>query len=289
MSLPPFLIKKTPKMANIRRLRAKLGGLPLATVCEEASCPNIGECFSRQTCTFLVLGQTCTRNCAFCGISKGRPAPPDPTEPERIAAAVEKLGLKYVVVTSVTRDDLSDGGSHHFAKIITRLRSLNFTLKIEVLIPDFQGEEAALKTVLAAGPDVLNHNLETVPRLYPQIRPQANYRRSLELLNRAKQAGGSIYTKSGFMVGLGEKEGEVEAVLADLKENGCDAVTIGQYLPPSRAHLQPERYVEPAEFANYQAAGEALGLQVLAGPFVRSSYHAKEISECLNSKKQKDC
>ncbi|MCU0641150.1 MAG: lipoyl synthase [Candidatus Margulisbacteria bacterium] len=274
--LPSFLIKPVPKQENIRRVRALLGDNSLHTVCEEAKCPNIGECFARQTCTFLILGGTCTRNCAFCGVDHGRPAPVDPTEPERLAAAVKKLGLKYVVITSVTRDDLPDGGASHFAAVLFSLRVTRYPLLTEVLIPDFNGDEKALRTVLDAQPSVLNHNVETVPRLYPEIRPQATYQRSLALLTAAKRHSPSIYTKSGFMVGLGETKEEVAAVLSDLKRTNCDIVTIGQYLPPSRAHRPPDRYVTPEEFAGYQTIGRQLGLsEVVAGPFVRSSYHAE--------------
>lgn len=274
--LPPFLIKKVPKQENIRRIRTLLDDRSLCTVCEEAKCPNIGECFAARTCAFMVLGDTCTRSCSFCGVTHGKPLPPDPTEPERLTRAVEKLGLKYVVITSVTRDDLADGGAGHFAEVIKQLRITNYELRIEVLIPDFKGDEEALRTVLDAQPDVLNHNVETAPRLYPAVRPQADYQRSLRLLANAQRLSPAIYTKSGFMVGLGETKEEVAAVLADLKTANCEIVTIGQYLPPSKAHRQPDRYVTPAEFDEYRAIGQRLGLgQVVAGPFVRSSYHAE--------------
>jgi lipoic acid synthetase len=270
--LPSFLIKRIPKQENIRRIRSLLNDPSVHTVCEEARCPNIGECFSQKTCTFLILGNTCTRNCAFCGVDHGKPQPPDPTEPERIAQAVKKLGLKYVVITSVTRDDLPDGGAGHFAAVISALRATSFELRVEVLVPDFLG---SLHIVLDAKPYVLNHNLETVPRLYPKIRPQANYERSLKILRAAKDRG--IYSKSGFMVGLGETGAEVAEVLMDLTAVNCDIVTIGQYLPPSKFHLRPERYVTPEEFDQYRAYGETIGLKVLAGPFVRSSYHADKV------------
>ena len=281
--LPEFLIKPTPKHQNMIKIRALLGDTSVRTVCEEARCPNIGECFARQTCTFLILGDTCTRSCAFCGVKKGAPLPPDPEEPKKIAAAINKLGLNYAVITSVTRDDLPDGGAEHFKNVGTALVAVRNnsrtgtspvpTLRIEFLIPDFQGDPAALRIVLEARPYVLNHNVETVPRLYGQVRPQANYRRSLDLLSAAKRSGRVVYTKSGFMVGLGEAEDEVLAVIEDLKGAGCDLVTIGQYLPPSRTHRQPERYVTPDEFARY---AEITGVKVLAGPFVRSSYLAEE-------------
>ena len=278
--LPAWLVKKTPKLHNIRRIRELLGDARVPTVCEEAKCPNIGECYSRRTCTFMILGDVCTRRCAFCGVNKGLPQPLDPAEPERLAAAAQKLGLNYVVITSVTRDDLPDGGAGRFAEVIAALRMANDESRIEVLIPDFKGEAAALRTVLKAKPDVLNHNIETVPRLYPAVRPQADYRRSLDLLARAKEQDRSIYTKSGFMVGLGEDKEEVSAVLHDLKAVNCDLVTIGQYLPPSPVHLRPARFVEPAEFEVYKRIGTDLGfLQIAAGPFVRSSYHAQDLVE----------
>lgn len=281
MPLPGWLLKKIPKQENIRKLRAVLDDAKLQTVCEEAKCPNIGECYLSGTCTFIILGKNCTRNCAFCAVAKGQPTAPDPSEPQRIAAAVKQLNLKYVVITSVSRDDLPDGGASHFAKTIAELRTSNFELRIEILIPDFRGDEASLQTVLAARPFVLNHNLETVPRLYPKIRPQAIYERSLKVLRQAKDSGLPVYTKSGFMVGLGETKKEGRQVLTDLKEVGCDLITIGQYLPPSRLHCQPERYILPAEFEEYKQLGLALGFQqIRAGPFVRSSYQAGEILEC---------
>jgi len=276
--LPDFLRKKDPKRKNILKIRQLIDDPCLHTVCEEAKCPNIGECYSQATCTFMILGNICTRNCAFCGVTSGKPGPIDPGEPARVAAAVNKLNLSYVVITSVTRDDLPDGGASHFADTINELRITNYGLRIEILIPDFQGNESALNMVLAAKPHVLNHNIETVPRLYPLIRPQANYRRSLNLLRSAKRIKSDIYSKSGFMVGLGETEEEVITTLNDLKEAGCDIVTIGQYLPPSRLHLKPERYVPPETFASWQALGEQMGFsRVEAGPFVRSSYHAGDL------------
>jgi lipoic acid synthetase len=270
--LPKYLVKPTPKLRQIRQLRSLIADDQLNTVCESAKCPNIGECYVRNTLTFMILGNTCTRSCTFCGVNRGRPLPPDPFEPERIAQAVQKLGLKYVVVTSVTRDDLPDGGAGQFAKVIRELREL----RVEVLIPDFQGEAGPLQAVLDADPYVLNHNVETAPRLYPTVRPQANYQRSLNLLKQAKKLKPSVYTKSGFMVGLGEEKDEVFAVLTDLKVADCDLATIGQYLPPSRQHPSVARYVEPVEFAEYAEFGKKLGLRVKAGPFVRSSYQAGE-------------
>lgn len=225
----------------------------------------------------MILGDRCTRNCSFCGINKEFPLSLDPNEPERIARSVNKLGLRYVVITSVTRDDLPDGGASQFAKVIKKIRFKDPDIKIEVLIPDFQGNNESLSIVLNANPYVLNHNLETVPRLYPYIRPEAEYRRSLILLNEVKKIKEKIYTKSGIMVGLGEEKEEIFSVLKDLKAAACDIVTIGQYLPPSNLHQKVVRYVEPDEFKEYQAAGEKIGLKVFSGPFVRSSYHAKDL------------
>lgn len=275
MSLPKHLHKNIPKLANIRQIRSLIEDSSIHTVCEEAKCPNIGECFAAKTCTFMILGKSCTRQCAFCGVTSGHPLPIDPDEPKKIAAAIEKLNLKYVVITSVTRDDLPDGGAEQFSAVVKALHKQKRELLVEVLIPDFQGRLESLTTVLEAHPYVLNHNIETVARLYPLVRPQAHYDRSLELLKKAKQASKIVYTKSGFMVGLGEEKVEVAKVLRDLKNVGCDLVTIGQYLPPTKNHLPATRYVDPEEFEDYRQIGLALGLRgVLSGPFVRSSYHA---------------
>ncbi len=279
MGLPQFLVKKTPKQENIRKIRALLNDHCLHSVCESAKCPNIGECFERNTMTFMILGNVCTRHCRFCGIEKGQPLPVDENEPQKVAEAVAKLGLSYVVITSVTRDDLQDGGASHFASTILAVSRQPLATRIEVLIPDFQGNEDALKTVLSANPYVLNHNIETIPRLYSKIRPEASYAQSLKLLERSKQLRPDIYSKSGFMLGLGEEKAEVIAVIKDLKKVNCDLVTIGQYLPPSRNHLPAERYVAPEEFAEYQDIGQNLGIKIFAGPFVRSSYRAGEISQ----------
>ena len=290
MPLPSFLLKRIPKQENIRKIRTLLNDNRIHTVCEEAKCPNIGECFSQRTCTFMILGNICTRNCSFCGVINGQPSPPDPEEPKRIAEAVKKLGLNYVVITSVTRDDLLDGGANHFAKVIRELSvvicppevdaPLAHKLLVEVLIPDFQGSEESLKTILAVEPYVLNHNLETVPRLYPKIRPQANYERSLQILRLTKEIRSNIYTKSGFMVGLGESDEEVISVLKDLREVNCDIVTIGQYLPPSKSHPGAERFVPPEAYEKWKTIGREMGfLKVEAGPFIRSSFHAGKILE----------
>jgi lipoic acid synthetase len=282
MRRPSWLRVKLPAgktYADTHGLVEKHG---LRTVCQSARCPNVFECFSKKTATFLILGGQCTRACAFCNIGHATQASlplPDPDEPRRVALAALELGLAHAVVTSVTRDDLPDGGAAHFAATVEALRAAyeqaGARLSVELLIPDFQGDAQALALVLAAAPDVLNHNVETVPRLYPQIRPQADYARSLELLRRAADSGATA--KSGLMVGLGEQDEEVEVVLADLASVGCGLVTIGQYLPPSREHLAPARYVEPALFERYAAKGKALGLpQVHSGPLVRSSYHAAD-------------
>ncbi|OGB87874.1 lipoyl synthase [candidate division WOR-1 bacterium RIFCSPLOWO2_02_FULL_46_20] len=277
MPLPNYLVKKIPKLRNIRKIRRIIDDCHINSVCESAKCPNIGECFSQNTLTFMILGDICTRHCRFCGVAKGSPLSVDPEEPQRIARAVKKLGLKYVVVTSVTRDDLADGGASQFAEVLLQLQTSNSALRTEVLIPDFQGNKAALQTVLAAKPFVLNHNIETIPRLYLTIRPEAGFRRSLELLSWVKRQKSSIYTKSGFMVGLGEKKEEIFDVLIELRSAGCDVVTIGQYLAPTRAHFQVQRFVEPDEFCEYESFGKKMGLKVFAGPFVRSSYRAGEI------------
>ncbi|NLM38074.1 MAG: lipoyl synthase [Firmicutes bacterium] len=251
--------------------------LALPTVCKEARCPNLMECYSRRTATFLILGRNCTRHCRFCSVQKGPPEPVAPDEPQRVAEAVARLQLSHVVVTSVTRDDLPDGGAGQFAAVVTAVRRLNPGVTVEVLIPDFQGDQAALQKVLAARPDVLNHNLETVPRLYPNVRPEADYRRSLNLLAQVKALDPGILTKSGLMVGLGETEDELTAVMKDLRATGCDLLTIGQYLAPSRAHHRVAAYVTPAQFARYEQTGRELGFRhVAAGPFVRSSYRAAE-------------
>jgi len=278
--LPEWLTVKAPKRGAYEEMAGYLKSLGLHTVCQSASCPNIGECFSRRTATFMILGDTCTRNCGFCGVRHGMPLPVDPDEPQRVAQAAAQLGLKYVVVTSVTRDDLADGGASRFAETIRRIKAAIPDAKAEVLVPDFGGEVSAVKAVLDAGPFVLNHNVETVPRLYPIVRPAADYRRSLKLLETAKKAEPSIYTKSGFMVGLGESKEEVEGVLQDLRSAGCDIVTIGQYLRPSKANLPVVEYLPPAQFDEYKAIGDALGFRYAAsGPFVRSSYHAEDIAE----------
>ena len=284
---PDWLRVRSNTGEENRKVVEMLRGLSLHTVCEEANCPNCGECFHKRTATFMILGNNCTRNCTFCTVTKGRPVPVDPEEPKHVAAAVKELGLKHVVITSVTRDDLPDGGAGHFANVIRAIKDafLQNPPIIEVLIPDFKGDEAALSTVVAARPHIINHNVETAPRLYPEVRPMAVYERSLELLARVKKEAPEIYTKSGVMVGLGEAHGEVIAVMKDLREIGCDILTIGQYLAPSKLHHPVVAYVAPEEFAAYKQEAEALGfLYAASAPLVRSSYMAGEAFEAIRQK-----
>ena len=260
------------------KVKSILDETELHTVCEEARCPNLGECFSKGTATILILGRICTRNCGFCAVEHGLPVTLNEEEPEKVAYAVKKMGLQYVVITSVTRDDLIDGGASHFAKTIQAIRSLDQKIRIEVLIPDFHGESSSLEMVLNASPDVLNHNIETIPRLYPQVRPQADYRRSLDLLKKSKDLYPHIFTKSGFMLGLGETESEVLDLLRDLRGVECDFLTIGQYLQPRSDRLPVIRYIPPEEFETYKKVGEEMGFRTVAsGPFVRSSFHASQM------------
>lgn len=252
----------------------------LHTVCEEARCPNLGECFSKGTATFLILGRICTRNCGFCSVEHGVPVPLDETEPGNVAQAIKKMDLRYVVITSVTRDDLPDGGASLFTKTIQAIQALDLKIKIEVLIPDFQGDSISLEMVLKKGPDVLNHNIETIARLYPEVRPQADYKRSLHLLKKSKDLYPRIFTKSGFMLGLGETHQEVLELLRDLREVGCNFLTIGQYLQPRLDRLPVIRFVPPEEFEEYKRIGEEMGFRAVAsGPFVRSSFHASQMFE----------
>jgi lipoic acid synthetase len=274
---PAWLKVRAPGSPNYARLKQLMGGLHLNTVCEEARCPNIGECWHHSTATFMILGDVCTRACGFCAVAHGRPAGPDAGEPSRVAEAVADLQLRYVVLTSVDRDDLADGGASVFAECVRQIRLRRPGTRIEVLIPDFQGKEAPLEAVLDARPDVLNHNTETVPRLYRVARPGGRYSRALELLNRARTYAPDIPTKSGLMVGLGEEWDEVVATLADLREVGCGILTIGQYLSPSAAHLPVSRYYHPDEFEMLRTIAFNMGFgHVEAGPLVRSSYHAHE-------------
>jgi lipoic acid synthetase len=281
---PEWLKVRIPGGDNYFDLKRLMRSLSLHTVCESARCPNIGECWQHRTATFMILGELCTRRCGFCAVPKGKPAGEvDAAEPERVAEAAAGMGLKYVVVTSVDRDDLEDGGSTIFAHTIEALRRRIPSCKVEVLIPDFRGSDPALATVLGARPDILNHNTETVPRLYPVARRGSRYQRSLRLLRRSRAIAPAIPTKSGLMVGLGETLDEIRAVLADLADAGVDIVTIGQYLRPSREQLPVARFYSPEEFASLKQEGERLGIRhVESGPLVRSSYHAHEQIEKLS-------
>ncbi|OGQ89043.1 MAG: lipoyl synthase [Deltaproteobacteria bacterium RIFOXYA12_FULL_58_15] len=277
---PEWMRVKIQDSKTYKDVDKLLDGLELHTVCEEARCPNIWECWGKhRTATFLILGDICTRNCRYCAITKGRPKPPDPEEPEKVARAVAHLGLAHAVVTSVERDDLPDYGSSHFAQTVAAIRAQNAKIRIEVLTPDFMGDTAALERVLRSGPDVYNHNTETVPRLFPRMRAKGNFQRSMELLGRVdayrREHKSSMITKSGMMVGLGETIDEVLAVMDALRAVNCDVLTIGQYLNPTVKHAPIDRYYAPEEFAEIEKAAKARGFaHVEAGPLVRSSYHA---------------
>ncbi len=274
-SLPDWFKKPLPKGGATNAVRGLVADLGLHTVCESAKCPNLNECWSRKTATFMVLGNNCTRRCFFCSVPKAAPDPVDQDEPRRVAEAARRLGLRHVVVTSVDRDDLPDRGAGHFVSVIRELRRAG-DFVVEVLTPDFKGRPEGADEVAAAGPDIFNHNVETVPRLYRTVRPGADYRGSLALLARAKRPG--LLTKSGLMVGLGETRAEVLGVLEDLRAHGCDIATIGQYLRPSDRELPVARYLRPAEFEEIAARGREMGfLGVYAGPFVRSSYNADAV------------
>lgn len=275
---PRWLRRSLPKGPEYEQVRQMLLHHRLTTVCQEAQCPNQFECYSQGTATFMILGERCTRNCRFCAVEHQPEGLPDPDEPERVAEAVELLKLRYAVVTSVTRDDLDDGGASLFATTIAAIRRRRPSVLIEVLIPDLQGNWSALATIVAAGPDVLNHNIETVARLYPRVRPEARYQRSLALLAEVKKIRPDLPTKSGIMLGLGETRSELAATWADLRLACCDILTMGQYLQPSASHLPVERFVPPAEFAELADEARALGFGgVAADPFVRSSYQAEDL------------
>ncbi len=281
---PHWLKKRLPTGPQYEKVKELIGKDRLHTVCQEAKCPNMWECFSQQTATFLIMGSQCTRNCRFCSVAQGPAGPPDSAEPTRVAEAARQMGLSYVVITSVTRDDLADGGAVFFAKTIEAVHRQIPSAKVEVLIPDFQGNAQALKTVLNARPDVLNHNIETVPRLYSIVRPQARYRRSLQLLNRVQKYAPGLPTKSGLMLGLGESSEEIHSTLKDLIDAGCRILTIGQYLQPSKAHLPVRRFIPPAEFEKWKSSALEMGFsEVASGPFVRSSYHARELYQAIGS------
>jgi lipoic acid synthetase len=268
---------------NLAYVEDMLKDSTLNTVCKEANCPNRMECYSHKTATFMIMGSVCTRGCRFCNVEGGKPQCLDPEEPRKLAEAVQALGLKFAVVTSVTRDDLEDGGASHFAAVITEVHALDPRVGIEVLIPDFQGRLESLKSVVSAKPEIINHNVETIPSLYSLVRPEADYRQSLELLSRVKELDSQIHTKSGLMLGLGETEDEVMAVLSDLRDAGCDFLTMGQYLSPSKKHLSVKKYVSPDTFNRYRDRALDMGFKAAAcAPFVRSSYNAAAMLESLN-------
>ncbi len=279
---PDWIKVRAPASPEYFRTRALLAGLRLHTVCQEACCPNIGECFSHRTATFMLMGDVCTRNCPYCAVAHGKVRPLDPDEPRRIAEAVARLELDHVVVTSVDRDDLPDGGAAHFAATAEAIKTIRPTARVEVLVPDFKGAHESVETVVRSPLEVFNHNIETVPSLYRKARPGGNYERSLDVLAHAREfafgaRSAPLLTKAGVMLGLGEERAELISVLRDLRAAGCEIVTLGQYLRPSRDHLPVERYVTPAEFAELKAEALAMGFgHVEAGPLVRSSYHAWE-------------
>lgn len=275
-SKPDWIRVKIPASPKISHIKQKLREHKLASVCEEASCPNLGECFSNGTATFMIMGDICTRRCPFCDVAHGKPRELDASEPRELAVAIKEMRLSYVVITSVDRDDLTDSGAQHFADCITQTRHLNPEIKLEVLVPDFRGRmDIALDILKQTPPDVFNHNLETVPRMYRQARPGADYQWSLDLLKAYKARCPDVVTKSGLMLGLGETKEEVKGVLKDLKAHEVDMITLGQYLQPSKDHLKVERFVHPSEFDELREFGEVLGFrQVASGPLVRSSYHA---------------
>jgi lipoyl synthase len=275
---PEWIRARIPASAEVARVKQVLREHKLHTVCEEASCPNLGECFGKGTATFMIMGDICTRRCPFCDVAHGRPNALDPDEPRQLAATIAAMKLSYVVITSVDRDDLRDGGAAHFAECIRQTRAANPATRIEVLVPDFRGRmDPALAIFRDTPPDVFNHNLETVPRLYRQARPGSDYEWSLDLLERFKALHPQVPTKSGLMVGLGEETGEIEQVMRDLRAHGVDMLTLGQYLQPSRHHLPVARYAHPDEFERLRVLGEAMGFShVASGPMVRSSYHADQ-------------
>ena len=280
-TLPPWFKVRLRAGPHYQELRQLVNTHRLHTICEEARCPNIWECWNNRTATFLILGDICTRRCHYCSVTTGRPSQVDWEEPQRVAEAVKLLNLRHAVVTSVNRDDLPDGGAALFADTILRIRQENPTCTVEVLIPDFQGRQGDVEIVMQANPDILNHNIETVPRLFPSIRPQGKYRRSMEVLQWAKSKGGR--TKSGLMTGLGESADEIRQVMQDLREAECEILTIGQYLRPTLQHAPVSRYYTPKEFEEFKQEGLALGFQhVESGPLVRSSYHAEEQTHGLS-------
>ncbi len=283
--LPRWFLQPVRSNGDMREVEALLKNYQLHTVCQSAKCPNRMECFSRRTATFMIMGDICTRHCSFCGVKKGKPFPLDPLEPVRVAEVSKKLNLEHVVVTSVTRDDLADGGAAHFGETVRAIKGVNSGASVEVLIPDFKGREESILEVISAGPEVLNHNIETVERLYPMVRSEAAYRRSLEVLETAKRVNPQLITKSGVMVGLGEEWEDLTAAFEDLAKVGCDILTLGQYLRPSQENLEVERFYKPAEFARLEKLAREAGIkEVVAAPLVRSSYRAKESMERITGK-----
>lgn len=286
---PRWLKKSMPKGGDCQRVTRLLSEAGLHTVCQEAACPNMFECFSKNTATFMILGANCTRNCRFCNVASNSPTPVDPGEPKRVADTVLKLKLTYVVVTSVTRDDLPDGGASHFARVIRAIKKAGPGIRVEVLIPDFQGDVKALETVANAKPDVINHNIETVKGLYAKVRPQAQYQRSLDLIQNVRERFPGLSAKSGIMVGLGETLEALRITFQDLYDHGCNILTVGQYLQPTKKHLSVEKFYSPEEFEQLDRMARDIGFeQVAAGPFVRSSYKAGELFETPKTDKFRD-
>ena len=281
----PEWLKVSYDKAEVEKIATMMRELNLHTVCREANCPNLGECYKKHTATFLIMGENCTRHCRFCNVSKNMVCPLDENEPKNVALAAKKLGLKHVVITSVTRDDLDDGGASHFVKVVREIRAELDGAVIELLIPDLQGNHDALSLILAENPEIFSHNVETVPRLYETVRPQADYKRSLDVLLFAKEYNSKQVTKTGIMVGLGETPEEVYSVMDDLVNVGCDILTIGQYLRPSKQHIELAEYVTPAQFDKYAEIGKKKGFKyVFSAPLVRSSYHAAEAYDAAREK-----
>lgn len=281
---PDWLTIRGSALKERQQMNTLLSDLHLNTVCQEAACPNMVECFGRKTATFMILGAQCTRGCTFCNVSEGIPGPINTEEPDSLSEAVRRLGLLHVVITSVTRDDLPDGGAQHFADTVLAVNRKNPLTTVEVLIPDLQGNEASLDRVITVKPEVIAHNIETIPRLYSRVRPEADYNRSLAVLKYVKQKNNTIHTKSGIMLGLGETKEEVVQVLLDLREADCDFVTIGQYLPPTKEHIPLVDYIHPEEFKRYETIAYEIGFKhVASGPLVRSSYHADDAINYIKS------
>lgn len=274
---PDWLKVKFPAGENYQRIDRYHRQQGLNSVCRSAACPNQGECWSKGTATFMILGNNCSRHCQFCNVTSDKPTPPDQQEPEKVAKAIAELKLKHAVITSVTRDDLSDGGADHFVQLVKQIRHHASDCRIELLIPDLQGNWSALENIVAAVPDIIGHNVETVPRLYSEVRPEANYQRSLDLISIVKELSGAVVTKSGLMLGMGESEEEILQVMENLRAHGCQILTLGQYLAPTQKHYPVQRYVTPDEFHRFAVLGRDIGFEhVESGPLVRSSYHAEE-------------